>query len=380
MLIKRNKLIERIIFFILVTGIVFLTRNAFLYWCVFFSTILVFLKKGERFLFCISFFLLMVPVYFGFLRFSMLPQVLGIIDAPIFELIKGMHPWLPRYFITSPAILIHKLGGQDINNAYIILCIIFMSGTIVLIKHILTSVKQRELILRSLLGLGIYTLISTRMNGRLIPAYFGIALIICVFSKILSKKNDTSKRVILGLKFIVSIAVGSWLTMVSSGTMMVSFALIIIMLIYITVSKTPPVYTPVAMLMLTLIGCAVVGYAVFMTNRNIVFFSDDLYGLLMHGLVRFIDLSFYIRIAVILITPVAITFVCVAVYFVCRRCLPLLPALLSVPISICCGLFGISTATMMIPALIVLFLAALPNITLNYNKEQVNTIILYDKA
>ena len=133
------------------------------------------------------------------------------------------------------------------------------------------------------------------------------------------------------------------------------------------------------MVTLTLIGCLVFGYAIFMTNRNIVFFSDDLYGLFMHGLVRFIDLSFYIRIAVVLITPAAILFACVAVYFVCRRCPPLLPALLSVPISVFCGLFGISTATMMIPALIVLFLAALPNITFYHNKEALICFIESEK-
>ena len=350
---------------LVVIGIILFTGHPLAYWCGMFLLIALCLRKEDRILFSISVTGLTGLALARIMVFELWPQVVHIMNRNITGLIIARHPHAVRLAAVYPAVLVHRLTGQNIHMAFTMLCVLYIAGTIIIIKNILVLARIPNAFIRALIGLALYTGIALQMNGRMISAYFGIALLIYIFTNILVKRVSSPQPVVLGFGVISQVAVAFFLTMVSSGTMLVSFALILVMVVYMAGTKNSPGYSIVAIFLVLITGAVGLYYIAFMTYRNVAFFGGDLYGIIDHGLGRFIDLFIWARVAVVLILPVAVIVLCVVVYFVYRRSPMLLPTFLAVPISFAGAVFGITVGTMALPALIILFLAALPRMTFN---------------
>lgn len=285
----------------------------------------------------------------GKLNFNFLPQVESLLMMnPVKVLLSG-HEWGPRYMVSYPSVLISKLFEIDIDLAFTIYCSIFLFGIVLLFGKIGEVIKPKRKMVFVAISILAVAALTFIMNGRLISAYFGLTLILYLQMKAFKEER------FFQLREIVLLFLGFFLSTVSSGTMMVTLTQIILggsmLLKYYKGFRDFLILITAISLFISLMGSHVLQ----MVNKNLFYFGGGFSGFINmfhHGLGRII----LINKGVILLILVSVPFAVYLFLFFYKKMKKTSdggqPFIVAIPISILCGLFGLSTATMIIPALI----------------------------
>lgn len=303
---------------------------------------------GNTFLFIFIFSSLHVS---GLLGFNFIPQAETLLGNDPIDLLMSGHQWGPRYFISYPAVLMAEWFDLYLDQAFTLYCVFFLYGITVAFSKLGANYSQRHELVFGLVAIAAVTALSLVMNGRLIPAYFGITIILLIQMSVFKKNSFFS------VKQLILMFVGFFLSTVSSGTMMVSLIQLIIVTMFLLrkngfkindVFKAAVVYG-------FLFGYVMGPHVLLMVNKNLNYFGGGIEGIrymLIHGLGQFFVNNKGLLIIVVTAAPFA--------YVIYKKVYKLLtnhdaltkPILICIPISLSCGLFGLSTASMVIPSLI----------------------------
>jgi hypothetical protein len=288
------------------------------------------------------------------LSFVYLPQLRGLIEENPIDLFLSGHVWAPRFMVTYPAIVLSNMFRIDIDTTftiYSVLLLFFMCLTILqIIKAInVKRLSEKSIITYTFIIVANATLLMLVMNGRLIPAFLGMAFIL--YQQIQLFKNNSK----LNIRIILWLTLGFFLSTVSSGTMMVALLQIFMGIYYYLRSRQQSLKPLFYIILLTSIVTG--SYVLKMIMKNLNFYGGGWEGLVSmgsHGLGKFLQIS-------PAIIAIAFLFLLTGIYFyltVFKKMIydqsVLVPIYLSIPISISCGIFGFSTGLMIIPTLIIL--------------------------
>lgn len=302
-----------------------------------------------------AYFILFLICFVAFFKlnvisFKLFPQVRILLGENPFDLIRRGHPHGFRYLISYPAVLMSKAFNMDIDAAYTIYCLVAFAfmGTM-LIKTCDRIIKFNEYaslnILKGVLLATEIIILSVFMNGRLVLAYTGFSIILYVLTGIMIKE---SKFNIINM-IVLSVAIV--LTTVSSGTMMVAiFETILIIFLYMMKEKKFKEVGVICMIMLPFIAKFGV-YVIKMIKKNLDYFGGGVSGffkMTSHGLGE-ITLTKVLVISIVVIIGIAYMSMVVKCFKMNGRHFVVLTA---IPMAMCCGAFGLSTATMIIPSLL----------------------------
>lgn len=311
--------------------------------------------------FIIIFLIMYLVIMIFNIKYDLFPQAKHLLGASLIQLIIDSHPHSFRYLVAYPAIIVHEVLNIDLTISYTMYCLILLSIMNLYINRIINILKgqfeasysYRNIIISTILT----TIIMLMMNGRLIPAYTGIVLII--YSLIKLHINRSIK-----IKDYMYISMGFLLSTVSSGVMMVSFFQIVLgICVYVAKHKKYLSVFGLITISYPIINKCI-SYVYYMSVRNINYFGggiDGFFNMLVHGLGKYIymipNLSFYklMSITIIMIVGiVSIIFIYTKIIQDLRQNYYRIYLYMSIPIGITCGLFGISTATMIIPSIIII--------------------------
>jgi|GEM_PF-4046651 len=306
----------------------------------------------------IKYIILIVIVYtvgwnLNIFEFIFIPQVLSLLGSNPIELILNGHQWGPRYLIAFPAVYMHELLGFSLNYSYSIYCTFILACIVVLFVKaglLLQNKYVNAPIVFFLISIFSTLILAYFMNGRLIPAYFGITIILYKQFKIYnSNKNFTISDYII-------MFIGFMLSTTSSGTMMVSLLQISLVSFILTLNKEKYIVPIIKFIIVNgAIYMALLGpYIMKMINKNLNFYGGGFTGLinmLSHGLGKILLVSPMLVWLLILCIPFIFIF-CVFVQLGLN--IELRMIILTITICLLCGMFGISTATMIIPIFIYL--------------------------
>lgn len=329
-------------------------------------------------------FLLLILIYVNIfdIRYMLFPQAKYLIGSNPIELIFDNNPHAYRYIVAYPSIFLSNLMNYNVDIIYTNYCVFLFSLLDFMIIKILrkiykSKIKYNEnihIITTFILTISIMAL----MNGRLVAAYAGISIIMYNFLQIYL---DKKVRVIN----IFNIFIGFIMSTVSSGVMMVSFFFIcIIIMIYCNIFKKYKSITTILILLSPII-INIIKYIYMMCLKNINYFGGGIKGfifMLRHGFGRYfykiIGISFYQSIFLYLVT---IVFIVIIIYYAMKfidklkENTYLIPIYIVLPIGMLCGLFGISTATMIIPTVFIMINNFIYKIKIWDNKELMNVRI-----
>ncbi len=292
-------------------------------------------------------------VKIGQIHFTFLPQLRDMIHSKPFELLFSGHIWGPRFLVSYPSIIISDWSNWNIDSSFTIYTVILILLLVLInakIGFFFNYIRASSPFLFGFNALICTSLLSLLMNGRLVAAFLGISLILYVqIKKIHDRSNFKIKDVFLFF-------LGFFLSTVSSGTMMVTLGQIIIVSMLIIKMNG----FSVKRIMLLLIGLSFVlgPYILKMVNKNLNYYGGGvkgLYYMLAHGLGKIVmSNSTAVIVIGVLFIPLFYIFIRTIKSFNVNNP-KLIPLICSLPISMACGLFGFSTALMILPSLILLF-------------------------
>lgn len=348
-----------LLLFVLMTSV---TENEYIYWVGFALFALLCVSKTNRIAFVVSLALFYLLYNLDLLEFTLFQQAMDIMGTNAYELLKALHPHIFRYIIVYPALLVHRLTAQSVHTAYSLYCLVLLSGIFVVMRNINCILHNRKRKLINVVCFVMLAITAFFMNGRIIPAFLGILILIEYFCRLFDLSQD-GKISRINAYDISKILFGFLLTTVSSGTMIVSFLLICICLVIIYCIQKKPMLTVPVVIMLAGWLLFTLCFIAFMTYRNLAYYRNSIVGLLGHGLGGVFSQYILVLVALFLAVPVIFIALSTLLYWSYNHCRALIPVVLTIPFAAICGLFGISTATMAIPALIVLLLFPMPTIT-----------------
>lgn len=346
---------------ILLSSLCMLIAYFFLNFSVFYFSLVLLLacllSSRIRLSYFISFSFLTLFFVFGLIDFPLFPQVAVLFNRgeTLLSLFQARHMHLPRFLVAYPAMWCSTRYSISVDFAYThygIVCFSLLASALTYCLQCL--VKRYDCIVGFLIPVPIW-LLAFVMNGRLVPAFVGMSLILIVYIKKYEGLNSEKANYEKALTFnqCLVLMFGFFLTTVSSGTMMVSLLQIACCQFIYSIVRNSFRFSWVAY-----VGVFAVAQYVFrMLLKNISFFQASgnvVVGLLSHGVgLYFIK---YMPLILVLLAILPILLIVVICYWVkIKRTTPsFLPVLISFPVCSVCGLFGLSTALMIVPSCILL--------------------------
>lgn len=302
---------------------------------------------------------ILLAVFFDLINFVFLSQALTLLNSNsnlLYWFFRG-HIHAVRLLVSYPGYLLSiwcNIGLDDGFTIYI--AVIFW----ILYWFVIKILKILETDDKALLISGIFLFcLAVVMNGRIIFAYLGLTMLI--YKDI---RNLKGRRIPLWRTVMITV-ISFILGTVSSGTMMVIVAYILLM----TVVKLTYLYSPKKCLVVILWGIiglwlsstlfySVFNYLLTMINKNITFFGDGFSGvvnMLNHGIGRYIYLSdsrYYFLYLIIGFSGLTVNFLVFKLLILDRRQINI-PLFIAVNLGLYGSLVGLSTGTMLlIPAMI----------------------------
>lgn len=298
-----------------------------------------------------TFAVLLILYMMNLIHFALMPQVeflakfygpLDILDPKIGQPYTG-ESHVFRYIVASPALLFSYLLKVSADVVYNIYCIAIFSVFAFLFERIAHICIPNILLVKRLV-LAAVSILALIMNGRIIFAYLGIAIILY-----LQLKNLRGVYHGNGSYLVLSI-IGFLLGSVSSGTLTIIFTQYLIGAWYYRERNIFVRLLPTLLFLPHLVA---------MIKKNIQYFGgglESLINMVSHGYGFF---GFGVDIYVVIILILILGMLCIAplyqgaLYFLQQRAENFL-LLVSVLVSLLFGVYGLSTATMAFPGLLIL--------------------------
>jgi hypothetical protein len=295
----------------------------------------------------------------GFFHFAPPDQVIDLAarDVSVFGLLIQNDIWWPRYLFTYPAVAAMDVWGLRFDYSFGLYC------AAILPFEVLALYRAAEAALKGLVWKGhisrvplilvLATLIfglGSLMNGRLIPAQIGLAILLCA-------QTTAARRRRLGADTWGLTSLGLTMSQMSSGTGVVAYAQVLCGLLVVAVVTRRAVWSVVGGLVLL---SGIVGpFLLRSVEKNVTFFGgglDAIPGLLHHGLGGFLlDRPALLFVAIVGFVVALVGFRAVLWPRLFRRLPPTyLPAIIAIPLALGGGLFGYSTLTMIFPPVFLL--------------------------
>ena len=287
-------------------------------------------------------------------RFTVFDQFRLLFDqkaAPI-DLLLRMDLWGPRYVIAYPAVLIAERWDVSLDEAFgYFMAALLAVQAFVLTKTVEKAVADQRSLGRSKVGIAALFVIwvfglGQFMNGRLVPAHLGMALVL--YAQVVCCLRGRVGAVGWLLQ-----AAGLLLSMMTSGTMMVAFFQIALMpVIMMGAGIRARRWLPLILstLLILLAAWPLVRDGI---DKNLTFWGGSgqpLITMLEHGWGEFFQGQ---PLLVFVVGTVGAVYA-FATSRVWRRQRVLRPLLLNLPLATLCGLYGYSTLSMGLPALAIL--------------------------
>lgn len=315
-------------------------------------------KKTELFgsLCCIVFGCIMVLLIINHIvQFPMFPQAMELYtrnESMSYWIMSG-HPHAIRLLIIYPGVLISKLFQLELDMGVTV----YSAALLLLIMYSMI----RILILNQLnnqfgcIASGLITIVlAIVMNGRLIFVFGGISLL--VLAELEFRNNEMSL-----LKLQLTTIIAALFTMVSSGTMIVAFAYIIMIIPYrwnnMSTSNERKLFIVILLAMIVPVMSIIVPYSIKMTKKNIDYYGGGMQGainMIHHGLGRFIDTNNHPLVIGLCFVGIIILLANIVVFkLLARRRYIDLPLILLANLGVYGSVFGLSTGlTAFIPIVI----------------------------
>jgi hypothetical protein len=261
--------------------------------------------------------------------------------------------WWPRYLLTYPAVIAMDVWGLRFGQSFALYTAAVLSVEVAVLYRIVESARLPDrqpmsMRLRALILVMLVVLcfgLASRMNGRLLVAYVGLAIILAAQSEAAGRGRFTPASWAM-------IAVGLVMGQMSTGVGAVAAAQAVIGSL-VAGWRSPEERRAVGLAVLLLV--AVSGPFLYRSElKNVLFFGGGataIIGLLEHGAGGYVldrpPLLVAIALVAIVLGVAAIT--AVTRGWPSRIPLGLRPVGVALPIALAGGLFGFSTLTMVIP-------------------------------
>lgn len=254
----------------------------------------------KNYLFILELFLVttyIVLILFGIKNFSIWDQITYYLSGDfnmnnkvLFHLFEESNPHFLRVLILYFIYQFSLLLSLDVNLVYNLVLAVLLYMTYVFIKNIIIDIygDVKYSILTILL---FYFLLSFFMNGRIIFAIFGNALLLnAIFFNTYSIKNK-----ITNIKFIFMIVLSLIMTSVSSGTFMVCLFSIVIFYFLTAVFNFPFIkkkifYVKIFIFILIILFLPLI---IRFINKNLDFYNGSFLKMLEHGFGKFLAMYTY---------------------------------------------------------------------------------------
>lgn len=271
-----------------------------------------------------------------------------------FTLFLQQDLWWARYLVAYPSILVMDHWGMRFADAFALYCAAILPMSAMVLLAVVRVWRRLDEVRAFAVGLAFAVLvagIASQMNGRLIPALIGMGIILLAQARIISNAH-------VGAREGVLLCVGMILSHMTSGTGLVAFAVVVsvgVLAIWLRIDRA-----------LTL-GLLWVLTALF----GPLLFSDlmknvDYYGGGVGAVVSMLDHGPGVLLRrepwAVPLALGATAVVLVGLWRVRARVLGiprvLWPSALAIPVTSIGGLYGFSTLSMALPAVLVLFMCA----------------------
>lgn len=286
-------------------------------------------------------------------QFVFLPQVLELLTRSPFEVLMSGHIWGPRYLVVYPAVLMSNFYQVDIDVAFTIYNIILFFILVIYSSRIGQAISEWNrlaYLFYGFLTIGAVVFLSLVMNGRLVSAFLGMTIILFIQISVLKEKRGFKIQEYF-LMFI-----GFFLSTVSSGTMMITLLQIIIVTFLVLKENKQSMKF---LFIFYGVGAAILSSLILsLIAKNLAYFGGGITGLinmLSHGFGKFLLLDGMLLLLVIPVFVVVLLLFVKYYQVIINRHAHLLPVFLSLPVCVFGGLFGLSTALMIIPSIILMF-------------------------
>jgi hypothetical protein len=262
--------------------------------------------------------------------------------------------WWPRYLVAYPSMAAADHWGLRFADAFALYCAALLPVSAMVLLAVVRVWRRMDEVRAFAVGLGFAVVIgaiATQMNGRLIPAHIGMGVILLALAGIVGAER-------LGLREGILLGVGTILSHMTSGTGLVAFAVLVAGSLLIVALRIDPARM-LALLWLMSVAFGPLLFSDFLKNV-------DFYGGGVAAIVTMLDHGPGVllrRQPWTIVGALAAVFLAVSVAWRSRARLlatprPLWPVGLAVPVTAIGGLYGFSTLSMAIPALLILFMAA----------------------
>lgn len=291
-------------------------------------------------------------------KFPIFPQAMSLyeLNLPLLEILKKGHILhFPRYLVIYPSIFLGNLLSIDIHTVNTIYSIILLMIIIYLWWNILEHYDIRLNLFSYLIITSFLLLLLTYVNGRIIFGYFSEFLLVNYISRYRFKIN-----------FITLLSL--FYSTVSSGVMSV---IIITCFCFWRLDRTTKKLPRKIIKKIFLdfpIFMLVVYYFVIFMQKNLIYYSNNIFLMLSHGVFRdFFSLPIYLLLLFMLIF--FMMFVMVFIFF------KKINSRLSIfYISGGIGLaFGLTAGSLLLPIVITYFLIIFNTVRKNFSKKRTNT-------
>ncbi|RED84030.1 hypothetical protein [Cohnella phaseoli] len=297
-------------------------------------------------------YIIIVGIRLEYIHFEFLPQIRDLIYSDPIKVLLSGHIWGPRFMVSYPAVVLSEWLDWDIDTSFTFYGAVLFAAFV--LTHVSVGYLYRNVMALAPIVFGITSVMSTialsaLMNGRLIAAFVGLIYIIYIqMSKINSKES-------FAISDYFAFSVCFFISTVSSGTMMITL-LQILMGTFIILKHNKRSY--IGLLLFLAFFVILTGpYIMKMINKNISYFGggfDGIYKMMTHGLGSIMNTHPKL-IAIVIVFVLLIMIPAIKIYRYSRDRNPmLLPVILSLPICMFGGLFGVSTALMIIPSIILI--------------------------
>lgn len=295
-------------------------------------------------------------IVLGEIKFPMFPQaaVLYEQNEDVIYWIKTGHIHAIRLLIVYPGVVLGKLPGFELNLGVTI----YSASLLVLIQYFMMrmmNINNSENKVSGLLAGLLIVALSYLMNGRLIFVFFGISLL--TLCELKFREREIS---IFMLQIVTAISIV--FTMVSSGTMFVTFVYTVMMIPFrwkkLRKAGEKLLYAAILMVSAIPVINIFVPYLIKMTEKNITFYGGGFQGainLINHGLGKIVNTSDNLLVLLFFAIGAIVLFANIYLFKhrIIQRDHPNLPLFLLVNLGIYGSIFGISTGlTALIPLLV----------------------------